>query len=96
MGLNGWVLSAARKHTMNFSDHDHQHAPNRFGVIPTHLRLDADARYTGKGVTIAFLDSGFYPHLDLLEPTNRIVAYHDLAGERPSLKQDDSSEPWQW
>ena len=64
--------------------------------IPTHLRLDADARYTGKGVTIAFLDSGFYPHPDLLKPTNRIVAYHDLAGERRFLNQDDSSESWQW
>ncbi|MGH9874614.1 MAG: S8 family serine peptidase [Pyrinomonadaceae bacterium] len=81
---------------MKSSDHDHQHAPNRFGVIPTHLRLDADACYTGKGITIAFLDSGFYPHPDLLEPTNRIIAYHDLAGERPILKQDDSSESWQW
>ena len=81
---------------MNSSDHDHQHAPNRFGVIPTHLRLDADDRYTGKGVTVALLDSGFYPHPDLLKPKSRIVAYHDLVGERPFLKQDDSSESWQW
>ncbi|MEP6920662.1 MAG: S8 family serine peptidase [bacterium] len=81
---------------MKSSDHDHLHSPNRFGVIPTHLRLDADARYTGKGVSIAFLDSGFYPHPDLLKPTNRIVAYHDLAGERRFLDQDDSSESWQW
>jgi serine protease AprX len=81
---------------MNSSDHDHQHAPNRFGVIPTHSRLNADARYTGKGVTIAFLDSGFYPHPDLLEPVSRIVAYHDLSGERPSIKQEDSSESWHW
>ncbi|HSS19496.1 MAG TPA: S8 family serine peptidase [Pyrinomonadaceae bacterium] len=81
---------------MSSPNHDHQHAPNRFGVIPTHLRLDADAHYTGKGVTIAFLDSGFYPHPDLLRPTNRIVAYHDLAKERPSLKREDSSESWQW
>ncbi|MGH9958496.1 MAG: hypothetical protein ACREBC_15410, partial [Pyrinomonadaceae bacterium] len=77
---------------MNSTTHDHHHTPNRFGVIPTHLRLGADARYTGKGVTIAFLDSGFYPHPDLLEPTSRIVGYHDLSAERPFLKPDDSSE----
>src|SRR5688572_4459803 len=31
-------------------------------VLSTPLRLDADTNFTGKGVTIAFLDSGFYPH----------------------------------
>lgn len=44
-------------------------------VLSTPLRLDADERFTGKGVTIAFLDSGFYPHVDL---KNRIVAYRNL------------------
>ena len=37
-------------------------------VLSTPLRLDADERFTGKGVTIAFLDSGFYPHVDLTTP----------------------------
>ena len=36
-----------------------------FIILPTGLRLDADPRYTGKGVTICFIDSGFYPHPDL-------------------------------
>jgi serine protease AprX len=81
---------------MNSSSPNHQHAPNRFAVIPTHLRLNADPGYTGKGVTIAFLDSGFYPHPDLLEPTSRVIAYHDLTGERPSLNHNGSSESWQW
>lgn len=66
-------------------DHDHQHAPNRFAVIPTPVRLGANSDYTGKGVTVAFLDSGFYPHPDLVSPVNRIVAYHDVAGARRSL-----------
>jgi len=44
-------------------------------VLSTPLRLDADERFTGKGVTIAFLDSGFYPHPDL---TERILAYRNL------------------
>ncbi|MEO6393461.1 MAG: S8 family serine peptidase [Pyrinomonadaceae bacterium] len=81
---------------MNNIEHDHGHAPNRFAVIPTPTRLDADPNYTGKGVTIAFLDSGFYPHPDLLNPADRIVAYHDLAGERPELNVADPSESWQW
>src|ERR1043165_8198322 len=47
-------------------------------VLSTPLRMDADERYTGRGVTIAFLDSGFYPHKDLTTPQNRILAYHRL------------------
>ncbi|MGH9946446.1 MAG: S8 family serine peptidase [Pyrinomonadaceae bacterium] len=61
-------------------------------VLSTPLRLDADAKFTGKGVTIAFLDSGFYPHVDLTTPRNRIVAYRnmlDADGELGSLFQPD-------
>ena len=47
-------------------------------VLSTPLRLDADDRFTGKGVTIAFLDSGFYPHVDLTTPRNRILAYRNM------------------
>ena len=82
--------------TVSDMGHDHQHAPNRFAVIPTHVRLNANPDYTGKGVTVAFLDSGFYPHPDLLTAENRILAYHDLAGERSSLLATDSVESWQW
>ena len=74
-------------------NHDHQHSPNRFGVIPTPIRLNANPEHTGKGVTVAFLDSGFYPHPDL---SDRVIAYHDLAGERRSLSSTDSVESWQW
>src|SRR5664279_3071050 len=37
-----------------------------FVILPTGLRLDADPRFTGKGITICFIDSGFYLHPDLL------------------------------
>ncbi len=47
-------------------------------VLSTPLRLDADERFTGKGVTVAFLDSGFYPHVDLTTPQNRILAYQNM------------------
>ncbi|MEP6818753.1 MAG: S8 family serine peptidase [bacterium] len=61
-------------------------------VLPTPLRLDADERFTGRGVTIAFLDSGFYAHDDLTKPENRIVAYHsifDTENDRTSLDKPD-------
>jgi serine protease AprX len=61
-------------------------------VLSTPLRLDADDRFTGKGVTIAFLDSGFYPHVDLTTPRNRILAYRNLVdkdGDLSTLFQPD-------
>src|SRR5436305_12641176 len=76
--------------------HNHHHNPNRFAVVPMAVRLNADPDYTGKSVTIAFLDSGFYPHADLQEPDDRILAYHDLAAERPSLSPHDLIVAWQW
>jgi serine protease AprX len=47
-------------------------------ALPVPVRMDADAEYTGRGITIAFLDSGFYAHKDLTEPANRILAYHNI------------------
>ncbi|MBX3293370.1 MAG: S8 family serine peptidase [Acidobacteria bacterium] len=61
-------------------------------VLSTPLRLDADERFTGRGVTIAFLDSGFYPHVDLTTPVNRILAYRNMLhddGDLTSLFQPD-------
>src|SRR2546429_4891080 len=61
-------------------------------VLPTPLRMNADERFTGRGVTIAFLDSGFYGHGDLTRPENRIVAYHsifDAEDDRTSLETTD-------
>lgn len=47
-------------------------------ILPTPLRLDADERFLGRGVTVAFLDSGFYAHPDLTTPQNRILKYHSV------------------
>jgi len=61
-------------------------------VLPTPLRMDADDRFRGRGVTIAFLDSGFYAHPDLTTPTNRILAYHSIFaadGDVTSLETND-------
>jgi len=61
-------------------------------VLPTPLRMDAHEQFTGRGVTIAFLDSGFYAHPDLIEPRDRIVSYHSIfaaAGDDTSLHTSD-------
>jgi serine protease AprX len=71
-------------HNIVFETTDH--------VLPTPLRMNADERFTGRGVTIAFLDSGFYAHDDLTKPENRIIAYHsifDAEDDRTSLKTTD-------
>lgn len=63
-------------------------------VLSTPLRLDAPELFTGRGVCIAFLDSGFYPHDDLTEPSNRILAYQNMSatdGEVASLFEADAS-----
>lgn len=78
-----------------------------FGAIPTPLRLHADPRFTGRRVTMAFVDAGFYPHPDLVEPTNRIRAWADAsspaidsrdfgADERPRWPGWDAQGAAQW
>lgn len=47
-------------------------------VLPTWLRLGAHEHITGRNVTIAFLDSGFYPHPDLTTPHSRILEYRNI------------------
>lgn len=54
-----------------------------FGVLPTPVRLHANPRYTGKGVTMAVVDSAFYPHPDLTYPRNRIRAWVDATVDPP-------------
>lgn len=36
---------------------------------------------TGKGISIALLDSGTFPHPDLISPNNRISEFHDLINQ---------------
>lgn len=43
----------------------------------------------GKGVTIAVIDTGAYPHPDLTKPVNRIVAFKDLIGGRKKPYDDN-------
>jgi len=53
-----------------------------FVILPTPLRVDAHPRYTGKGITICFIDSGFYPHPDLVANSNRIKKIIDITEDK--------------
>lgn len=78
-----------------------------FGAIPTPLRLRADPRFAGRRVTLALVDSGFFPHPDLVEPRNRILAVADATREpvhsfrfspdrRPLWPRWHAGADWQW
>ncbi len=67
---------------------------NDYEVIPTPLRLNADMRFTGKGVTIAFIDAGFYPHPDITKPQNRVLAYVNMA--EPDKDDFSASQNSSW
>ncbi|MEP7199269.1 MAG: S8 family serine peptidase [Chloroflexota bacterium] len=56
-------------------------------LLPTTERLRANPNYAGRRITIAFLDSGFYPHPDLTRPHNRILRYVDATENEPVEKE---------
>ena len=57
-------------------------------LLPTPVRVHANPNFTGRGVNVAFLDSGFYPHPDLVRPKNRILCYVDATQQTPVVKQN--------
>jgi serine protease AprX len=44
---------------------------------------------TGKGVTVAVIDTGIDPHPDLVQPESRLSSWHDLVAGRPEPYDDD-------
>ena len=57
-------------------------------LLTTPVRVHANPNFAGRGVTVAFLDSGFYPHPDLVKPRNRILCYVDATGRAPVEKEN--------
>ena len=45
--------------------------------------------FTGKGITLAVIDTGIYPHPDLTQPNIRIIAFKDFINKK-SLPYDDN------
>ena len=70
--------------------------PHPRDILPIAERLEADAELRGRGVAIAFLDSGFYAHPDLTTPESRIVAYHDALGGPSDLAALDEPNASSW
>ena len=53
-----------------------------YKVLPTPWRLFSHPDFTGCGVTICCIDSGFFPHPDLVYPRNRIAKILDITHPR--------------
>src|SRR5436309_749506 len=72
---------------------DHVSRPQ---VLAIPERLEADLGVTGRGVVIGFIDSGFFPHPDLMRPARRIVAYVDAARSEPVADDFLLAHPAAW
>jgi len=65
-------------------------------IQPIADRLGADSRFNGRGVTIAFLDAGFYAHADVAKPRNRVKAFHDVLSRDPGPHQLGAPDVSSW
>jgi serine protease AprX len=65
-------------------------------ILPTPVRLGASERYAGGGVTVAFLDSGFHAHPDLVQPRDRILHYVDLTNPRARRSRLEHPDESSW
>lgn len=61
--------------------------------MPTPMRLGAADELTGRGITIAFVDSGFVAHPDFTQPTDRIVAMYDAVRGKSRSTSPQIAEP---
>ncbi len=59
-------------------------------------RLDAYPDVTGEGVVIGFVDSGFYPHPDLMRPHRRIKVYADATVDVPDGREFFTPQASSW
>jgi serine protease AprX len=58
--------------------------------------VDGDERFAGRGVTIAFLDGGFYAHPDLMTPRTRIRAYYNIQNRESGVERLTEATPSAW
>ncbi len=64
--------------------------PGSPALLSTPERVGADARYTGRGIVMAFVDSGFYPHPEL---AGRILVHVDASTETIREEPGANFEP---
>ncbi|RDW21403.1 serine protease [Oceanobacillus arenosus] len=60
-------------------------ASEQIGAVKVREQLNL----TGKGVTIAVIDTGIHLHEDLTTPTNRIIAFHDFINGKTEPYDDN-------
>ncbi len=65
-------------------------------ILPVAERVGLDERYAGRGVTVAFLDAGFYAHPDLMTPRTRIRAYHNVLTNESGLERLQNPHAHAW
>lgn len=50
--------------------------PGANGLLPTVERVGASSKYTGRGVVMAFIDAGYYPHPEIVD---RVLVHVDAS-----------------
>jgi serine protease AprX len=65
-------------------------------ILPVAERVGLDDRYAGRGVSIAFLDAGFFAHPDLMTPRNRIRAYYNVLNGDSGVERLTDPHPSAW
>lgn len=48
-----------------------------------------NSKYSGKGITVAIIDTGVAPHADLVYPTNRIIGFKDFVNNKSKFYDDN-------
>lgn len=72
------------------------YVPSLFPALSIPARMRSKFNYSGNGVCIAMIDSGFVPHPDLTKPENRIRRYYDAVKEQESDLPPAKTEFWSW
>ena len=65
-------------------------------VGPLASRLATNSEYTGRGITIAFIDSGFHAHPDLTEPRNRVLVHYDVRSDQTTARSCPPPDASSW
>ncbi len=73
-----------------------QGEPAKEEILPIADRLAVNPNYQGRGMTAAFLDSGFFAHPDLMQPRCRIRRYYDLLNVKEGLEHISTPDNSSW
>lgn len=82
--------------TASVLDKEHILEVNGYPVLPLPTRLMAHPGFTGKGVTVCYIDSGFILHPDLTQPKNRIKAIIDITNPQATQTDFEKPKPSSW